>query len=354
MMEFLRRVSKKKGLAPGALVYVGEKRVEKARIIVLDYDKEHILEKEVENVEECFPYKETSTVTWININGVHDVEILERIGKHFDIHPLVLEDILNTEQRPKMEDFDDYVFVVLKMIRFDENKNQIDSEQVSLIVGPNFVISFQEHEGDIFDPIRDRIRKGKGRIRRMASDYLAYALVDGVVDHYFVLLEKLGDALETIQQELMAVPKTETLQSIYELRRETILLRKSIWPVREVVSGLERGESSLFSESTRPFLRDLYDHTIQVVDTVETVRDMLSGMLELYLSGVSNRMNEVMKVLTIIATIFIPVTFVAGIYGMNFENMPELRSPLGYPITVLVMFGMGISMLVYFRKRGWL
>jgi magnesium transporter len=354
MMEFLKRISLKKGLSPGALVYVGEKKAEKIRITVLDYDEEHLLERELENIEECFPFRETPTVTWININGIHEVEALEKIGEYFRIHALVLEDILNTHQRPKMEDFEDYVFLVVKMVCFDEQNHRIDSEQVSLIVGPNFVISFQEREGDVFDSVRDRIRKGKGRIRRMGPDYLAYALLDGVVDGYFVLLEKLGDSLETIHGDLMAQPKTETLQAIYKLRRETILLRKSVWPVREVVSGLERGEPSLFGESTKPFLRDLYDHTIQVVDTVETIRDMLSGMLDLYLSSISNRMNEVMKVLTIIATVFIPVTFVAGIYGMNFENMPELKSPIGYPIVLIVMLVMGVSMLMYFRKKEWL
>ncbi|UCF77899.1 MAG: magnesium/cobalt transporter CorA [Candidatus Eiseniibacteriota bacterium] len=354
MMQFLKRMSKKTGLSPGSLIYVGEKKVESVKVNVIDYDEEHVLEKEVTDVHECFEFKDTETATWINISGIHDVGILEKIGDHFGIHPLVLEDVMNTHQRPKMEDFEDYVFIVLKIIRFDVEKNEINSEQVSLIVGPRFVISFQEREGDIFDPVRERIRKGKGRIRRMGPGYLAYALADSVVDNYFGLLERLGDVLEKMQLELMDAPRTETLQSIYELRRETILLRKSIWPLREVVGGLERGESSLFAESTRPFLRDLYDHTIQVIDTVETVRDMLSGMLDLYLSSVSNRMNEVMKVLTIIATIFIPVTFVAGIYGMNFENMPELRFPFGYPVALLVMLGIGIAMLVYFRKKGWI
>ncbi len=354
MMQFLRKMSKKKGMPPGTLVHIGEKKIEKARITILDYDEEHLIEREVSRMEDCFPFKETSTVTWINIDGIHDVKLIQTIGEHFGIHPLVLEDILNVHQRPKMEEYDDYVFLVLKMTFFDQETHVITSEQVSLIVGRGFVISFQEREGDVFEALRDRIRKGKGRVRRRGSDYLAYSLLDSVVDHYFVLLERLGDALESIQEELLTAPKAETLQAIYRLRRENILLRKSVWPVREVVGALERGEASLFSESTKPFFRDLYDHSIQVIDTVETIRDMLSGMLDLYLSSVSNRMNEVMKVLTIIATIFIPITFIAGVYGMNFENMPELRFPLGYPAVLLVMLGVGITMLIYFRKRGWL
>jgi len=270
------------------------------------------------------------------------------------LHPLILEDIVNTEQRPKMEDFEQYIFVVLKMLQYNEKEDEIIAEQVSLILGSNFVISFQETEGDIFDPIRDRIRNSKGRIRKMGADYLAYALLDAVVDNYFTILEKIGEKIETVEEELVANPIPETLQIIHTMKREMIFLRKSVWPLREVVGGLQRAESALIQESTGIYLRDVYDHTIQVIDTIETFRDMISGMLDIYMSSVSNKMNEVMKVLTIFAAIFIPLTFIAGIYGMNFQYMPELEWQLGYFAVLLIMLLVAVSLLVYFRKKKWL
>jgi len=319
-----------------------------------DYNEAQFQEKEAKTIEECLPFKDKPTVTWINIDGVHQVEIMEKIGAHFGIHPLILEDIMNTGQRPKMEDFEDYIFVVVKMIYYDEKDNEIKAEQVSLLIGLNFVISFQEKEGDVFNPIRDRIRKAKGRIRKMGADYLAYALIDTIVDHYFIVLEKLGEKIEDMEEELVTNPTPETLQTIHNLKRELIVLRKSIWPLREVISVLERGESPLIHESTSIYLRDVYDHTIQVVDTIETFRDMVSGMLDVYLSSVSNRMNEVMKVLTIIATIFIPLTFIAGIYGMNFKYIPELEWHWGYFTVILGMVIIGFGMVLYFRNKKWL
>ena len=352
MSRFIKKRSKKAGLPPGSLVHIGERKTEKTRITIIDYDRVQLQEEEAGSIEECFSFKDKPTVSWINIDGLHQTEIIEKIGKHFNLHSLVLEDIVNTGQRPKMEDFEDYIFVVLKMLYYDQ-KGGIKTEQVSLILGPNFVISFQEQEGDVFDPIRDRIRKAKGRIRKMGADYLAYALMDTIVDNYFIILEGLGEEIEDMEEELLANPTTETLQKIHRLKREMILLRKSIWPLRELISGLERTESSLIQESTGVYLRDVYDHTIQVIDTVETFRDMISGMLDIYLSSISNKMNEVMKVLTIIATIFIPLTFLAGVYGMNFRYMPELSWPWGYPIVLLVMMAVGISMMVYFRRKKW-
>ncbi|NVM26400.1 MAG: magnesium/cobalt transporter CorA [Desulfobacterales bacterium] len=308
MLKLFRRGYKKVGLPPGTLVQIEEKKAEKAKITVIDYDEAQFQEKEVEAVEECFPFKDRPTVTWINIDGIHQVEVIEKIGTHFGTHPLILEDIMNTGQRPKMEDFENYIFVVVKMIYYDDKDNEIRAEQLSVILGSDFVISFQEKEGDVFDPVRERIRNGKGRIRKMKTDYLAYALVDTIVDHYFVVLEKLGEKIEDMEEELVTNPTPETLQTIHTLKRELIFLRKSVWPLREVISVLERGESSLINESTGIYLRDVYDHTIQVIDTIETFRDMVSGMLDIYLSSISNKMNEVMKVLTIIATIFIPLT----------------------------------------------
>ena len=346
--------SKKAGLPPGTLVHIGKKKTEKVKITVIDYDEKNFWEKDVKTVEECFPFKDKPTVTWINIDGIHDVEIIEKIGKHFGVHPLLLEDIMNSEQRPKMEDFEEYIFIVLKMLRYDEKQGEIKSEQVSLILGSNFIVSFQEMEGDVFNLVRERIRNEKGRIRKMKADYLAYTLIDAVIDNYFIILEKTGEKIEDMEDELVTNPTPGTLQTIHNLKREMIFLRKSVWPLREVINGMQKAESPLIKESTGIYLRDVYDHTIQVIDTIETFRDMISGMLDIYLSSISNKMNEVMKVLTIIATIFIPLTFVAGLYGMNFKYMPELEWHFGYFAILLLMIIIGISMVFYFRRKKWL
>jgi magnesium transporter len=354
MAKPVRKRSTKVGLPPGTLVHVGERKVEAARITVIDYDEAAFQEKQVAAVEECFPFKTTPTVTWINIDGLHQVDIIEKVGRQFELHPLVLEDILHTGQRPKLEDFDNYMYIVLKMLSYNDARQKVQAEQVSLVLGPNFVISFQESVGDVFDQVRDRIRNAKGRIRKMPSDYLVYSLIDAVVDNYFLILEKLGEKIEVMEEELVAEPTEKTLQHIHGLKREMISLRKSVWPLREAVGALDRSESALIGKPTHVYLRDVYDHTIQVIDTVETFRDMVSGMLDIYLSSLSNRMNAVMKVLTIIATLFIPLTFIAGVYGMNFKYMPELEWRWGYPAIGLVMAAVAIVMLVYFRKKKWL
>ena len=346
--------SKRVTLPPGTLVYTGEKKTEDVRITIMDYDESQFQEKEVKKIEDCFPFKDKPTVTWINIDGIHKLDIIEKIGTHFNLHPLVLEDIVNTAQRPKMEDFTDYIFIVLKMLQFDEHENRTAVEQVSLILGSNYVISFQESEGDVFNSIRERIRSNKGRLRKMGPDYLAYCLIDAIVDSYFAILENYGERIEDIEDTVVANPTPETLHSIHSLKGEMIFLRKSVWPLREVINRLERWESPLVSKSLDIYLRDIYDHTIQIIDAIETFRDMLSGMLDIYLSSISNRMNEVMKVLTIIATIFIPLTLITGIYGMNFKFMPELEHPWGYPMAYLIMFTISILMLAYFRRKKWL
>jgi len=346
--------SKKVGLPPGTPLHVGEKKISRAKITVIDYDEGQFQEKEAKTVEECFPLKDKPHVTWINIDGVHQVDIIEKIGTRLNIHPLVLEDIMNTTQRPKMEDFVDYIFIVLKMLHYEEDENRAKAEQVSVILGSNFVISFQENEGDIFDPIRERIKSERGRIRKMGADYLAYSLIDATVDNYFTILEKLGERIEDIEDELVSNPALETLQGIHSLKREMVFLRKSVWPLREAVNRLEKWESPLVSRSLGIYLRDVYDHTIQVIDSIETFRDMLSGLLDIYLSSVSNRMNEIMKVLTIIATISIPLTVITGIYGMNFQFMPELQWQWSYPLVLLAMLTLGITMLIYFRRKEWI
>jgi magnesium transporter len=324
------------------------------KITCIDYYGDYFQEKQVETVDEVVPFSNTSTSTWINVDGIHQLDAIEKIGKQFNIHPLVLEDIMNTGQRPKMEDFGDYLFIVLKMLHYDEKEDETKTEQVSLVLSSKCVLSFQEDEGDVFDPIRERIRTDRGRIRKMGVDYLAYSLIDAIVDNYFMVLEKIGEKIEDIEDELVKNPTPAVLRTIHRFKRELIFLRKSVWPLREVISRLERWESPLIDKSIDIYLRDVYDHTIQVIDALETFRDMLSGMLDIYLSSVSNRMNEVMKVLTIIATIFIPLTLVAGIYGMNFKYMPELESPWGYPMVYVVMLAVSGVMMVYFRRKRWL
>lgn len=348
------RRSGKAGLSPGTLMHVGEKKVERTRITVIDYDAAGFLEKEAQTVEECFPFKETATVTWINVDGVHDASIIEKLGGRFDIHPLVLEDIMTTTQRPKTEDLGGAVFVVVRMIECDEQGLGMTTDQLSLILGPNYVISFQETPGDCLDPVRQRIRGGKGRIRKLGPDYLAYALIDAVVDNYFLILERLGERIDGLEERLIADPRRELLHEIHSLKREMIELRKAIWPLREVVSKLERLESRLIKKTTGVFLRDVYDHAVQVIDTVESFREILTSMLETYLSSLSNRMNEVMKVLTIISTIFIPITFLVGLYGMNFKNMPEIGWRWGYAFVWVLIVGSVAGMFAFFRKKKWL
>ncbi|MEW6356560.1 MAG: magnesium/cobalt transporter CorA [Planctomycetota bacterium] len=349
-----RRSTSKVGLPPGTLVHVGEKKTATVIITVMDYDETACREIEVGSVEECLKYKDAATVTWINVDGIHRVDLIEDFEKHFGLHPLLLEDVVNTNQRPKVEDYEDHLFIVVKMLYFREDGTQIYSEQVSLVLGKGYVISFQEVPGDVFEMIRERIRTGKGRIRKMGPDYLAYSLIDAIVDNYFAILETFGERIEAIQEELIERAGTETLQAIHEVKRDMVVLRKSIWPMRDVVSGLERSESGLVDPRTHVYLRDAYDHTLRVVDTVETYRDMLAGMIDVYLSSLSNRMNEIMKVLTIIATIFIPLTFIAGIYGMNFNYMPELKWRAGYFIVLGVMAALGLGMIYAFRRKKWL
>jgi magnesium transporter len=354
MRRLIRKRSEKAGLSPGTLVFVGEKKIEKVKITILDYDETQITEKEAATIEECFPFKDKPTVTWINIDGLHEVDIIEKLGNHFGLHPLLLEDIMNTEQRPKMEESENYIFFVLKMIFSENEEKAIQAEQVSLILGSNFVISFQEREGDVFEAVRERIRKSKWRIRKLGADYLTYALMDAIVDNYFTVLENVGEKIEDTEQQLATNPGKETLQLIRKLKNEMIFLRKSIWPLRELISGFQRLETSLVQQSTGVYIRDVYDHTIQVIDTIESYRDMISGMLDIYLSSISNKMNEVMKVLTIFASIFIPLTFVAGIYGMNFENMPELKWQWAYFGLLGFMAIVVIVLVIYFKRKKWL
>ncbi len=347
-----RKRLKGPGASPGTLVYTGERVVAKVRVSVIDYDQGRLTERDDIPLDQICALKETSTVSWINVEGISDPSFIEEIGKRFGLHPLLLEDILSPRQRPKMETYESYIYLVLKML-YVEKGGEIRSEQVSFVLGPHYVISFLEDPGDIFDPVRERIRGQRGRIRQMGPDYLLYALADAIVDHYFIVLECLEERIEKLEDEVFSNPTGSTIQAIQRLKTELLYLRKSVWPLREALSGLLREESQLLTDKTEFFFRDVYDHTIQVIDTLESLRDTVSGLLDIYLSSLSHRLNEVMKVLTIIATIFIPLTFIAGVYGMNFKFMPELSSPWGYPLIWCVMIAVAGVMLIFFKRRGW-
>jgi len=344
----------KAGLPPGTLVHIGEKKRESTAITVIEYNEQHVEKKEIKTDSEFSFTKNPECVNWINVEGIHEVDVLERFGEHFRLHSLVMEDVVNTNQRPKIEDYDDYLYIVARMLFFDTKHNKVITEQVSLVLGDGIVISFLEKEMGVFDSVRGQIKNNIGHIRKAKADYLAYLLLDAIVDSYFITLEKLGEKIEYIEDSLVVKTTQKTMQSIHTLRRGMLFIHKAVWPLREVVGFLERGETKLIDSTTLLYLRDVYDHVIQVMDTTETYRDIISGMLDIYLSSISNRMNEVMKVLTIISTIFIPLTFIVGLYGMNFKYMPELQSPLGYPIVWVVMILSVITMILYFKKKKWM
>ena len=350
----LRVEAKEVGLPPGTLIHVGKQKTETPSISLIDYDLDIFETRTGLSVGETKAYKETPTVSWVNLSGIHDITILEQFGQTFVIHPLALEDILNTQHRPKLEEFDGYVLIILKMLLFDDNTQKIEAEQVSMIIGPHYLLSFQEMEGDVFDGVRSRLKLSNGRIRQRGPDYLAYALLDSIVDSYFHILETIGDKLALLEESLLSNPYRDTLAQIHHYKRELMLVRKAVWPLREVVNNLYKDESPLVREDTQVFLRDLYDHTIQILDIVEIFRDTISGLQDLYMSSVSNRMNEIMKVLTIVASIFIPLTFIAGIYGMNFEYIPELKWRWGYFGVWGLMIACGLGMLFYFKRKRWL
>lgn len=354
MRRFFYKTATKVGLSPGSAVHVGEKKAEKIRIRVIEYDEKHLVEKEVDSISECLPFLGTKATTWINVDGLHETKLFEDMGKSFDIHPLIIEDILHTNQRPKVEEFDKYIFAVLRMFRFNEETTEFQSDQFSLVLRSDCLITFQEAYGKVFEPVRNRIRSGKGRIRKMGTDYLAYALLDTIVDNYFVILEKVSEKIEKLDEEVTNSPSSPTLKEIHKLKSGITYLRKSMWPLRELVGTLMRVESKLIGKDTQIYLKDLYDHTMQVAESLDTFREMVAGLLEVYLSNQSNRMNEIMKVLTIFAAIFIPLTFVAGIYGMNFEFMPELRWHYSYPIVLGIMLIAASIMLIFFKRKRWL
>jgi magnesium transporter len=354
MPRLSRKRTRKTGLPSGTLIYTGDRLPARTAIHVVDYDEQQFTETSPPSVEACFPYRDKPTVTWINVDGVHDAAVLERFGECFGLHRLVTEDIMSVDQRPKAEDHDDYLYLVLKMLTSDKSGG-IVTEQLSLVLGQSYLLSFQEGiEGDVFTPIRERIRTGKGRVRRAGADYLAYSLIDAVVDNYFVILEKLGERIEEVETELVEDPTQRTAHRLYQLKRELLFLHNAVWPLREIVNTLAKHESRLIREATVPYLRDVYDHVVHLIDSVDIYREMISSMLDMYLSSVSYRLNEVMKVLTVIATVFMPLTFIVGLYGMNFRHMPELEWRFGYPAVLALMLILAGCMVYYFKRKKWM
>jgi len=340
------------GMHPGALVHVGEKYVDKVTFDQIEYDVKEFSRNSKNSIEECLTTQEESKVTWTNIIGLHESEVIHKIGEHYSIHPLVQSDIMNTELRPKIENHENYLHIILKLPHI-LSKNELFMEQISIIVGKNYVLTFQETEDDIFDPIRERLQNSSGKIREKKGDYLTYALADAIIDYYYVVMEKIGTLSEEIEEELVTNPTPKTLTTIHSLKGEMMVLRKSIWPTREVIDRFDRMESKIIQESTKPYLHDVYNHTVQVMDNIEGLKEMIGGMLDTYLSSIGNKMNEVMKTLTIIASIFIPITFIAGIYGTNFSYLPELEWEGSYFVMLGGMSTIVLIMLLWFRNKKW-
>ncbi|MFU8787661.1 MAG: magnesium/cobalt transporter CorA [Methylobacter sp.] len=354
MSESLSYASEKSGLPPGSLVHVGEVHENEHKITVIDYNKTALTQRTIKSIDELLPYQATDSITWVIIDGLQDVSIIDAIGQHFGIHALILEDILNTHQRPKFEEFDDYLFIVVKALAVPDDEFGVDYEQVSLLLLNNIVFTFKEKPDAIFDPLFTRLDNEKSQIRTLGADYLTYIIMDSIVDEYFTLQDSFDELIEAVEDELLANPTAQTLATIQKIRRELIFLRRSVSPLRELLSAILRSESPLLDAKTQRYFRDVYDHVIRVTEAIESYRDLIAGMLDIYLSSVSNKMNETMKVLTVFASIFIPLTFIAGVYGMNFEFMPELKWRWGYPALWLVFIGISVSLLRFFKKKHWI
>jgi magnesium transporter len=346
--------SEKIGLSPGSLIHIGEIFDNDTVITLINYDANTLEEKTISSVEEMLPYRDKPSTTWINIDGLQDVELIRQIGQKFKIHSLVLEDILHTHQRSKFEDYETYLFMVVKNLSLGLGDFSIEYEQISILVFKNFIFTFKEKPSLLFDPIKIRIQNSKGRIRKFGSDYLAYVVLDTVIDEYFSLQDSLDDLMEHIEDELLISPTTETLSTIQLIRRELIFVRKSISPLRELLSGLQRSDSPLIDEKNRRYFGDVHDHALRVIEAMESYRELITGMMDIYLSSVNNKMSETMKVLTVFASIFIPLTFIAGVYGMNFEYMPELKMRWAYPALWVFFIVVSVGLMVYFKRKKWL
>lgn len=354
MSKSRRSRTKKIGLPPGSLVHVGEVKTAHAEFSLMRYDGAQLVERSAKKLAELDLHRGEQDTLWLNLYGLHDPALMAEVGRAFNLHPLVLEDILNTEQRPKLDSYEGYLFFVARFFSYDKATMAISSEQVSLILGHNFVLTFQERKTGSFDPIRERLRADKGIVRKCGADYLAYSLLDIIVDRYFIVLEQVGDDCETLEEELLRKPTATILQSIHRLKREAMELRRAIWPLREVVNALIRNDGGYFQPATLPYLRDVYDHTVHLIESLESVRDLLAGMLDIYLSSISNRVNMEVRALTVVAMLFMPATLIAGIFGMNFKAIPLLQDPDGFWFAMGMMAAIAITMALIFWRRQWL
>lgn len=345
---------KKAGMPPGTAHYTGDKNIVQPVITIVAYNAQEAIEKTCASLKECLDIMRPDYVVWINVEGLQDLSVINDLAKTFNLHPLTIEDILNVEQRPKVEEFDNYTFITLKVLLWEKKAADFNISQLSLVIGKDFILSFQEQDTTRFDEIRKRIQVSSNqRLREQGSDYLAYRMIDNVIDEYFFVLEGIGNKIEIIEQRIVAEPKPQNARSIYRLKQKLILLRKAVWPMREAINHLLYTENNFITKFTRIYLRDVYDHTMQAIDTVETFRDMLSSMLDMYLSALTIRMNEIMKTLTIITTIFIPITALASIYGMNIENIPFSKSARAFEIVFTLMLLIAVLMILYFKRKKW-
>ncbi|HLA35655.1 MAG TPA: magnesium/cobalt transporter CorA [Rhodocyclaceae bacterium] len=344
----------KTGLAPGALIHLGERKTEEATISLLEYGVDALFEHRFTSIAEADAYQPRLPVIWLNVHGLHETQVMAEIGRRFKLHPLVLEDILNTHQRPKIDDYGDYLFIVARFISQDDESNEIGSDQVSMVLGRNFVLTFQERPSGRFDFVRERLRQNRGNIRKLGADYLAYSLLDTVVDYFFSVLENLGERTEALEETMMTQAHPGTLQILHRLKRDVMSLRRSVWPLREVVNSLTRADDRFFRVETRPYLHDVYDHVVHAIESLEATRDMIAGMLDLYLSSVSNRVNLEVRALTVVAVIFMPSTLLSGIFGMNFKQMPLLDMEMGFYLVLGAMLSIALSLGLIFWRRRWL
>lgn len=351
--------SRKKDLSPGSAVFTGDKKVDEIVITIFNYDEHKFEEKKIESVDELKQLKEKAKTLWVNIAGLHDVNLIEKVCEIFGVHSLVIEDILNVNHSPKIEEHDNFLFLVLKMIDFDKVKHEFNIEQISIVLGKNYVITFQENTGDVFNVIRERIRTAKGRIRKTSADYLMYRLLDSIVDNYFITLEFVDGKIEFVEEKLLEATEDSYLKEIHNLRKDILKLRRAVYPMRDMTYFLQRGENPLIQKSTIMFTRDLHDHIANNIETIENYREIINGVLEVHLTNASHRMNQVIKLLTMISTIFIPLTFIVGIYGMNFNtqvsifNMPELNWKFGYLFVMLIMIAIAGSLVIFFKRKKW-
>ena len=350
----LKRRSVIPGEAPGLLKFPASSSSEPPVITLIEYCADSLEEKTHADCDELLRHINNDLVTWINIDGWGDLSILRQLGERFNLHPLALEDVVNAGQRPKVEQYDDYLFIVAQMLYLDK-EGEIEVEQLSMFLGKTFLITLQEESGfDVFEPVRLRIRSAKGRIRKAGTDYLAYALIDSIIDHYYPVLESIGSEIDTIEDELIDKPLARPVGSLHGYKRTLTQIRRMVWPMRDVTNLLLHEEPGLIRPETKIYLRDCYDHSVQLMDLVESYRDVLSGLTEVHISSIGLRTNEIMRVLTVISSVFIPLTFIAGVYGMNFAHMPELAHPYGYPVCLILMLVVAIGQLIYFKKRHWL